>query len=34
VASGAAGATAPEIHDRAYAGELAPEQPVDPRILM
>jgi catechol 2,3-dioxygenase len=34
VASRAAGATAPEIHARAYAGELAPEQPVDPRILM
>jgi catechol 2,3-dioxygenase len=34
VAARAAGASAPEIHDRAYAGELAPEQPADPRVLM
>jgi len=34
VAARAAGATAGEIHRRAYAGELSPDQPVDPRVLM
>src|ERR1700722_14495905 len=34
VAARAAGASALEIHDCAYAGELAPEQPADPRVLM
>jgi len=30
----AAGATAGEIHRQAYAGELRPELPVDPHVLM
>jgi hypothetical protein len=34
VAVRAAGATAGEIHRQAYAGELSPELPVDPRVLM
>lgn len=34
VAARAAGAKAEEIHRRAYAGELRPDQPVDPRVLM
>ena len=34
VAARAAGTTAGEIHRLAYAGELSPDQPVDPRVLM
>ena len=34
VAARAAGAAAGEIHRRAYAGGLSPDQPVDPRVLM
>jgi catechol 2,3-dioxygenase len=34
VAVRAAGATAGEIHRQAYTGELSPELPVDPRVLM
>jgi FAD/FMN-containing dehydrogenase len=30
----AGGATVGDIHRRAYAGELSPDQPVDPRVLM
>jgi catechol 2,3-dioxygenase len=34
VAARAAGAEAGETHRRAYAAELRPDQPVDPRVLM
>jgi catechol 2,3-dioxygenase len=34
VAARAAGTTVGEIHRRAYAGELSPDQPVDPHVLM
>ena len=34
VAARVAHAAAGEIHRRAYAGELRPDQPVDPRVLM
>ena len=29
-----AGASARELHERAYAGEFAPPQPFDPRVLL
>ena len=29
-----AGASAWELHERAYAGEFAPPQPFDPRVLL
>ena len=34
VAARTAGVAPGEIHRRAYAGELSPDQPVDPRVLM